>query len=258
VRIYATVDCSGAPLASGSAATFAGAGITVGVAANAVTNLRATATDAATNTSACSNPFAYTEDSDAPPTPSIGDTDPNSPANDISPQVKGSGAEAGSTVRIYTTADCSGAPLGSGSAAAFNGPTGITAGVPANQTTELHANATDAALNVSGCSPAFNYTQDSIDPATPSITDTDPDSPASDTQPEVKGSGAEAGSTVRLYADCAGTAIGVGTDAQFEDGGITVTVPAGAETDLTAIVTDAAGNASACSAPFPYDTTVGP
>ena len=85
--------------------------------ANQPTSLTATATDTAGNVSACSNPFAYTEDSIAPAVPAITDTDPDSPSVDITPQVKGT-ADPGSTVRIYTSANCSGTPA-IGSAASF-------------------------------------------------------------------------------------------------------------------------------------------
>jgi hypothetical protein len=43
--------------------------------------------------------------------PLLDDADPNSPANDNQPRVKGF-AEPGSTVRLYATSDCSGAPAG--------------------------------------------------------------------------------------------------------------------------------------------------
>ena len=55
----------------------------------------------------------------APRAPSITDTDPDSPANDNNPEVKGS-ADSGSTVRIYSTSDCSGTPLATGSAGEFS------------------------------------------------------------------------------------------------------------------------------------------
>ena len=94
---------------------------------------------------------------------------------------------------------------------------------------------------------------DSVAPPPPSITDTDPDSPADDTNPEVKGS-AEAGSTVSVYgsADCAGTALETGSAALFAAPGFTVTVPDGVVTTMTATATDAAGNVSTCSAPVDY------
>ena len=96
-------------------------------------------------------------DTSPPATPSLTDTDPDSPANDNNPEVKGS-AEAGSTVKIYSSSDCTGSPLASGSAATFSGA-GITTPVPSNQTTNLRASATDAAGNASGCSSALAYTR---------------------------------------------------------------------------------------------------
>ncbi|HEX3243537.1 MAG TPA: N,N-dimethylformamidase beta subunit family domain-containing protein, partial [Solirubrobacterales bacterium] len=51
-----------------------------------------------------------------PPAPSLTSTVPASPANQNSPKVLGSAA-AGSQVSIYTSSDCSGAPLATGSAA---------------------------------------------------------------------------------------------------------------------------------------------
>ncbi len=179
VRIYSTADCTGSPLASGSAATFSGAGITTPVPSNQTTNLRATATDSADNASGCSSALAYTHDSSAPATPSLTDTDPDSPANDNNPEVKGS-AEAGSTVRIYSTAGCTGSPLASGSAAAFNGA-GITTPVAGDQTTNLRATATDSLNNASGCSPALAYTEDSTAPQTQ--VDSGPQGPTNDPTP---------------------------------------------------------------------------
>ena len=253
VRIYSTSDCSGTPLATGSAGEFSSPGITVNVPGDQTTNLRATATDAVGNASGCSAAFAYTEDSTAPATPSIADTDPDSPANDNNPEATGSGAEAGTTVRIYGDAGCIGSVLGQGAAAAFNGTTGITVSVPGDQTTSLRASATDAAGNASACSSPLSYTEDSTAPSAPSLTDTDPDSPANDNNPEVKGS-AEAGSTVRLYStsDCSGPPLGTGSPGQFSSPGITVNVPGDQTTNLRATATDAAGNASACSSALAY------
>ena len=63
VRIYATPDCSGSPLASGTPGQLASPGIAVTVADNSTTNLRATATDQAGNTSSCSAAVTYVEQS---------------------------------------------------------------------------------------------------------------------------------------------------------------------------------------------------
>src|SRR4029077_1809236 len=111
------------------------------------TGFRATATDASGNTSACSAPITYVEDSTAPAPPTLSDTDPDSPANDNSPQVKGS-AEAGSTVSLYTSSACAGSPVAQGSAANLGSP-GLAASVADDSSTSFRATATDAAGNTS-------------------------------------------------------------------------------------------------------------
>jgi Ca2+-binding RTX toxin-like protein len=97
----------------------------------------------------------YVEDSTAPSAPSGLATDPAGPANDNNPRLKGS-AEAGSTVRVYTTGDCSGTPVATGSAAGFASP-GLAMSVADDSTTTFRATATDAAGNVSPCSSEVTY-----------------------------------------------------------------------------------------------------
>jgi acid phosphatase type 7 len=85
-----------------------------------------------------------------PPAPTLTDTDPDSPANHNSPMVKGSAA-AGSMVRLYTNAACSGSPVASGSSAAFAAP-GLPVSVADGSSTTFYATATNAAGNTSVCS----------------------------------------------------------------------------------------------------------
>src|SRR5439155_9550871 len=121
VKLYTTSDCSGTPVANGSAASFSSPGFAVTVSDNTSTTFKATATDTANNTSACSSGFTYVEDSTVPAAPSGLGSTPASPANNNNASITGS-AEAGSTVKLYTTSDCSGAPAVNGSAAAFASP----------------------------------------------------------------------------------------------------------------------------------------
>ena len=101
---------------------------------------------------------SFTVDTVAPAAPQITDTDPNSPANDNNPEVKGTAA-AGTTVKLFKTAGCAGGTaVAQGSAARFASP-GITATVPNNTTTAFRARAVDAAGNISACSGAFNYVE---------------------------------------------------------------------------------------------------
>jgi Glycosyl hydrolase catalytic core len=102
----------------------------------------------------------FTVDTVAPPAPTITDTDPNSPANDNAPEVKGT-AQAGTTVKLFKTAGCTaGTAVAQGSAARFASP-GITVTVADDTTTAFRARAMDAAGNLSACSGAFNYVEDS-------------------------------------------------------------------------------------------------
>jgi hypothetical protein len=252
VKLYTASGCAPeAEVTSGSDATFANPGLTVSVPDDSVTTFWATATDPAGNTSACSSgplgSITYTEDSTAPAQPSLTDTDPDSPADDNSPEVKGS-AESGSTVKLHANASCSGTEAASGTAAAFASP-GFTVSVANDSTTTFHATATDAAGNTSSCSAgSITYVEDSTTPAAPTLTDTDPDSPANDNSPEVKGT-AESGSTVKLYpnATCSGTEAASGTAAAFASPGLTVSVANDSSTTFYATATDAAGHTSACS-----------
>ncbi len=68
VNLYSTAGCSGSPVASGPASPFHSPGLQVSVPDNATTTFRATATDLAGNTSPCSGPWRYVEDSVSPQT----------------------------------------------------------------------------------------------------------------------------------------------------------------------------------------------
>lgn len=246
VTLWTTSTCTGTPAATGTAAAFASPGLTVTVAAGSTTTFRATARDAAGNTSACSSSTAtYTHDATAPTLVQVTGVDPAGPSNVLTPKVSGT-AEAGSTVRLYTTADCSGAAVASGTAAAFASP-GLTVTVGRDRTTTFRATATDPAGNTSPCSSSsVSYTSDNTAPAV-AVTDVTPS--GTSTTPTVRGT-AEAGSTVRVYgtAGCTGTPLVEGTAAAFADPGLTATVVLGSTTTFRATATDAAGNTSGCSA----------
>ncbi len=203
IRIYkaaTAADCTPANLAAtGSQAAFAGAGLTVSVLDDTTTNFRATATDATGNTSECSAPFEYTEDSSPPAAPSIDASTPSSPANENAPELAGLGA-AGSTVRLYQSADCTGPVEAQGSAAEFASP-GLTATVDDDSDNAFSATATDAAGNTSPCSAAFTYTEDSTAPET--TIDTGPSGETSDSTPSFTFSSSEPGSSFQCRFDAA-------------------------------------------------------
>jgi Ca2+-binding RTX toxin-like protein len=98
-----------------------------------------------------------------PAAPTLNDTDPNSPANDNQPEVKGI-AEAGSTVDIYTNALCTGTLVATGTAAQLLSP-GITVTVADNSTTTFFATATNTG-GTSSCSAGLTYIEVTPPPST--------------------------------------------------------------------------------------------
>ena len=122
---------------------------------------RVRATDAATNQATATRSFSV--ETAAPPAPQLSSTDPLSPANDNTPQIIGT-APADTTVKLYTSVDCSGSPVATGSAIQLEA--GIVVSVPDNSTTSVRATATTALDNVSGCSEPIAYVEDSSPPDT--------------------------------------------------------------------------------------------
>ena len=244
-----TVECALGTLGAGQ-----GARVEIEVTPQAVgliTNQAGVASDGhdpSTSNNSASADTTVELDSTPPGAPTLTGTDPGSPANDNAPEVKGA-AESGSTVRLYTSSDCSGPAAATGSQADF-ASAGLAVSVADDSTATFHATAMDAAGNTSSCSSSsVTYVEDSTAPDEPALTDTDPDSPANDNSPEVKGS-AEGGSTVSLYtsSDCSGPVAATGSQADFASAGLAVSVADDSSTTFHATATDAAGNTSACSA----------
>ena len=103
--------------------------------------------------SACSNTSVlYVEDSTAPGVPSFVGTTPSSPSLSITSPIVTGLAEGGSIVRLYRQAGCTGEVL----AETETGNQGVflaSVRVEPGSTTTFFATATDAAGNVSGCTP---------------------------------------------------------------------------------------------------------
>ncbi len=195
VKIYTDASCAGAVAGSGGAAAFGSPGIQVTVPSNSTTTFYATATDAATNASACSSGSpAYVEDSTAPPAPTIGTTQPSSPGNDNAPRLRGA-AENGSVVRLYLDSACAGAVVAEGSATAFASP-GLLVSVADDSTTTYRARATDVAGNASACSSAVTYVEDSRGP-----TATIDNTPVTGNTPTFTFASPEAGATFECRLD---------------------------------------------------------
>jgi hypothetical protein len=98
-----------------------------------------------------------------PPTPALTGASPASPNVSTEPRILGE-ASSGTSIKIYPTLDCSGAPAAIGTAAELKGA-GIAVTVKAGSTTTFHATATNSSGDTSACSPtAVTYTQQSAPP----------------------------------------------------------------------------------------------
>ena len=169
VSLFNNATCAGGAIGTGTATEYAGAGITAVVpGTQATTTIYAQARKAGESVSACSSTFvSYTRDTVAPAVPTLTGVSPASGSTSTTPAVKGT-AEAGSTVTLFKTADCSGAAAATGTAATF-GAAGIPASVVAGSTTTFKAKATDAAGNVSACS-ATSVAYTHVPPPVPDTT----------------------------------------------------------------------------------------
>ena len=249
VKLYKTNNCTGTVAGSVVAAN-GSFSIPNSVTANTTTPFTATSTNSAGNVSTCSGVFNYTHDSTAPSAPAITASNPTSPGRSTTPTLSGT-AEVGATVQLFTDSTCT-TRHGSAVTATGLATFAATATVLANETRTFYANATDAAGNVSVCSVGFTYTSDNTAPGTPVWTGVTPSSPGSSATPVGAGA-AEANGSVKIYsgATCSGNPIATAT-AQGGTFSATLQAALNVTNTYSANVTDAAGNASACSGALTY------
>lgn len=92
-----------------------------------------------------------------PATPVLTGTNPPSPDSSTTPAIQGQ-SDPNTAIKLYTTSDCSGAPVATGSSAQLGGA-GIAVTVPVSSTKSFRATATDVNGDTSACSPSIDYTQ---------------------------------------------------------------------------------------------------
>jgi alpha-tubulin suppressor-like RCC1 family protein len=196
--------------------------------------------------------FTITVDLTPPPAPTSLAFDRSSPSSSQDVFIRAN-TEAGATVRIYKSSDCSGPVAGSALANVVNGSAniGIT-GLPADGATTFSADAVDNAGNASSCSDeAITFITDNTAPDAPSNLASDPASPGASTTPHISGE-AEAGSTVHIYrsANCSGDFDSF--DAEGFANGVELTVEPDSTTTFSARAEDSQYNLSTCSDALSY------
>jgi uncharacterized repeat protein (TIGR01451 family) len=217
---------------------------------------RATARDAAGNTSVNSNTNSFVVDTTAPAAPVVTAPTNGSTTSNLRPPVTGT-AEPGATV----TVSIDGAAVGMATADGSGNWSFTPSANLAPGTHTVSARATDAGGNLSPASATNTFTIDTTPPSAPVVTAPANGSATSNVRPPVTGT-AEPGATVTVSLD----GMVVGTTTANGSGAWTFTPPAdltaGTHT-VTARATDAAGNASPVSATntftvdlTPPDTTI--
>lgn len=188
VSIYLDSSCSGAAVASGSAATFAGEGIPVTVSNNTTSTFYAKATLAGLSSACSTSSITYQEVSteegpggggpgggeekrpqpepplpDLPGSPTVPKlhVSPQGPANDNTPTVSGK-AQGAARVELFSSAGCRGVVLASGSVAQLN--EGIQIEVADNSTTTLYGISMDGGGRSQCSSDPVTYVEDSTAP----------------------------------------------------------------------------------------------
>lgn len=200
VRLFDSAGCGGSSVASGPAAAFVAAGVAVTVADDTTTRFYATAEDAAGNVSACSaTGIEYEEDSRPPETTIV--SGPAGPSPDPTPTYTLAADESGAVFMCR---------FGEATFAPCTSP--HTPAPLADATYVFEAFAIDRAGNHDLSAAAGDaLTIDTVAPAGPVLTGSDPASPAEHNTPAIRGT-AEPGATVRLFGtpDCTGPAGAVG------------------------------------------------
>jgi alpha-tubulin suppressor-like RCC1 family protein len=188
----------------------------------------------------------------APATPTVTGTMPSSPANNNNPFVVGT-ADPGTTVQIYTDAECKTTPIAEAMADVAGGFQ-IQVSVADNSTSTFSATARNGENFTSPCSQTrATYVEDSLAPGAPSNLITSPPSPSNNSNPTLNGN-AEPGSVVNIYLNspCSGTPLATVVSNAIGLFSQPITVPTNATSSIFAQATDAAGNASPCSTAFIY------
>lgn len=174
---------------------------------------------------------------------------PGSPGNTLTPYIRGTVSADTRDVFVYSDPTCTGLPIGYGTGYNFS-TSGIPALVNALSTTSLYLKAVDGANNSSACTLGASYThQNAITtPLSVGYLSLSATSPSTVANPNMIGYAGSAITTVRIYSDSSCTTeIGNGTKATFESGGVPLTVPANANTNLYGRGEDASSNFSPCT-----------
>lgn len=248
ISIYTDAACTMLS-GTGSPADFRTTGIQVTASLNSSTSFYGTSTDQNMVVSDCVFFTIYTHDSVAPAAPVFANTDPLSPTRTtLVPKIRGTVTADAQQVRLFSNADCT-TMSGSGTKATFEA-SGIPTAILPNESSNIYAQAFDAAGNSSACTLMTSFVHDAIAPDPPVFAMSTPASPNNQSvTPRISGTTDISAVDVKIYIDETCTAlVGTGSVTAFDSPGIQVTVTGNTTTTLYATSADIAGNVSLCSA----------
>jgi hypothetical protein len=186
---------------------------------------------------------------EVPPDTSIG-TGPPPLSNDKTPTFTFSSTDGAATFQCK---------LDGGAFGACSAPTSHTPTISSDGSHTFQVRAVYAG-NVDPTPATWTFTIDTVPPTIPTLTGSDPASPANENQPRIIGT-ADVGTTITLYTtlDCTGSVAATGSAAEFTTTGLQVSVPDNRAFEFYATSTDTAGNTSSCSSePYVYEEVTPP
>lgn len=258
VSIYTDAACT-VLSGSGTSADFRTTGIQVTAAQNSSTSYYGTSTDQNMVVSDCAFMTIYTHDSVAPTAPTLSSTDPTSPTRTtLVPKIRGTVSADAQLVRLFNNSTCT-TMSGAGTKLTFEGA-GIPTAILPNESTNIYAQAFDAAGNSSACTLMTSFVHDTIAPDPPVFAMSTPASPNNQSvTPRISGTTDISAIDVKIYNDdtCLNL-IGSGTVDAFDAPGVQVTVTGNTTTTLYGTSADVAGNISLCSALSNYSHSTTP
>lgn len=253
VTLYSDAACS-ASLGQIDSTSFESIGLEVNLPLNTTSNIYGRGLSNNGDWTPCFFLTEYIHDSIAPGPPVFGSASPITPTKVTTfPQIIGSAPADSAVVRLFSDPLCN-QVIGFGSTASF-ATTGVTANLPANNTTSIYATSLDSSGNESGCTYFLDYKHNTIAPQPPFFQTSTPTSPTNQSDdPTIFGTPSQFTWEMYFYDDITCTnLVGQGTPAEFSGVGITVDLQPNTNNFIYSIVRDFEGNYSDCTELTTFD-----
>ncbi len=253
VTLYSDAACS-VSLGQVDSTTFATTGLEVSLPSNSTTQVYGQGLSEGGDLTACVFLTEYIHDDIAPAAPTFTSADPITPTRMTTlPKIIGTAPADAATVRLFSDSLCN-QVIGFGTRSLFTS-TGVTANLPANDTTSIYGQSLDASGNESACTYFLDYKHNTIAPQPPFFQTSTPTSPTNQTEnPLLIGTPSQFTYEMYFYDDLNCTnLVGQGTPSDFSSTGIQVSLQVNTNNFIYSRVRDFEGNYSDCTELTNYD-----